>query len=162
MWRRSDQSLRRLKVFYTLLLCSISFSLLIFEFCCGLWCRLWSETERERESSLSFWTDSLSLSLYNYSIYLPLFFFYFIRWCVTVLVSWCWWVFILMYCDLWLAIKKHQFICPCFFFFYLIRGCVHTWSLAVKKHQFICPLFFFFFNFICGCVCTHEVCASVC
>ena len=76
-----------LKVFYTTSLSSLSFSLLIFGFCsfvveCRLFCF-------ERESSLSFWTDSLSLSLYNYSIYLPLFFFYFIRWCVTVLVSWC-------------------------------------------------------------------------
>ena len=62
-----------LKVFYTTSLSSLSFSLLIFGFCsfvveCRLFCF-------ERESSLSFWTDSLSLSLYNYSIYLPLFFF---------------------------------------------------------------------------------------
>ena len=77
--------------YFTLLL---SFSLLIFGFCsfvveCGLFCF-------DRESSLSFWIDSLSLSLYNYSIYLPLFFFFFIRWCVTMLVSWCWWVFLLV------------------------------------------------------------------
>ena len=30
---------------------SLSFSLLIFGFCCGLSCGLWSETERERELS---------------------------------------------------------------------------------------------------------------
>ena len=128
MWRRSDQSLQRLKVFYTLLLCSLSFSLLIFEFCYGVWCGLCGlrlrERERERESSLSFWTDSLSLSLYNYSIYMPLFFFfYFIGWCVTMLVNWCWWVCLLVYCDLWLAVKKHQFIYP--FFFTLSGVCAH-------------------------------------
>ena len=134
MQRQSDQRLQRLKVFYTLRLCSLSFSLLIFEFCCGLWCELWSETERERKCSLSFWTDSLSLSLYNYSIYLPMIFFFFdfIRWYVTMLLNWCWWVCLLVYCDLWLAVKKQQFICPPFFF-----------TLSVG-------------------VCTHEVCASVC
>ena len=59
-----------LKVFYTT---SLSFSLLIFGFCsfaveCGLFCF-------ERESFLSFWIDSLPLSLYNYSVYLPPLFF---------------------------------------------------------------------------------------
>ena len=59
MQRRSDQSLWCLKVFYTLLLYSLSFSLSIFEFCCGLWCGLWFETERERE--LSFFLNWFSL-----------------------------------------------------------------------------------------------------
>ena len=44
-------------------------------FSLNLWVLLWSvdcSVLRERESSLSLWTNSLSLSLYNYSIYLPL------------------------------------------------------------------------------------------
>ena len=65
---------------------SLSFSLLIFGFCCGVWTVLFWERERERESSLSFWIDSLSLSLYNYSIYLPLFFFF----TLFIGVSLCW------------------------------------------------------------------------
>ena len=64
---------------------SLSFFLLIFGFCCGVWTVLFWERERERESSFSFWTDSLSLSLYNYSIYLPLCFF-----TLSVGVSLCW------------------------------------------------------------------------
>ena len=78
-----------------------SFNLWVSLICYGVWTILFWE----RESSLSFWTDSFSLSLYNYSIYLSLFFFFFfdsIRWCVTVLVSWCWWVCLLVYCNLWI------------------------------------------------------------
>ena len=59
-------------------------------FSLNLWVLLWSVDgsvlrERERESSFSFWTDSLSLSLYNYSIYLPLCFF-----SLSIGVSLCW------------------------------------------------------------------------
>ena len=108
MRHRSDQSLRHLKVFYTVLLSLFSHSLWVLAFCCGLWC----SSKTQRESSLSFWTDSLSLSL-SYWIYLPLFgqvlvsvflpllnlfapvfffFFHFIRRCVTIMLVKCWWV----------------------------------------------------------------------
>ena len=108
-----------LKVFYTTSLSPLSFSLLIFGFCsfvveCRLFCF-------ERDSSLSFWIDSLSLSLYNYSIYLPLFFFYFIRWCVTVLVSWCWWV-----CFLVLNLSNWLLLCES----YLLSGVVGVMGLC--------------------------------
>ena len=73
-----------LKVFYTT---SLSFSLLIFGFCsfaveCGLFCF-------ERERALFLFELILSLSLYNYSIYLPPFFSFFF-FTLSVGVSLCW------------------------------------------------------------------------
>ena len=58
-----------------------SFNLWVSLICYGVWTILFWE----RESSFSFWIDSLSLSLYNYSIYLPLCFF-----TLSVGVSLCW------------------------------------------------------------------------
>ena len=143
-----------LKVFYTTSLSSLSFSLLIFGFCsfaveCGLTGLFYSK----RESSLSFWTDSFSLSLYNYSIYLPLFFFFFylIRWCVTRLVSWCWWV-----CLLVLNLSDWLLLCES----YLLSGDkLGPWGRVVWGQGW---------NIWIGDVkafrgkgvCTHEVCAN--
>ena len=49
-----------------------SLNLWVLLICCGVWIVLFWE----RESFLSFWIDSLPLSLYNYSVYLPPLFFW--------------------------------------------------------------------------------------
>ena len=73
--RPSAQPLRPPSRYFTLYFSLFfSFNLWVSLICYGVWTILFWE----RESSLSFWTDSFSLSLYNYSIYLPLLFFFFL------------------------------------------------------------------------------------
>ena len=91
LWRCPSSLPRGILHYFSLF---FSLNLWVLLICCGMWTVLFWERER----SLSFWINSLSLSLYNYSIYLPPppFFFYFIRWCVIMLVNWCWWVCLLV------------------------------------------------------------------
>ena len=63
--RRCPSSLPRGILHYFSLFFSLNLWVLLI--CCGVWTVLFWERER----SLSFWIDSLSLSLYNYSIHLP-------------------------------------------------------------------------------------------